>query len=399
MRIAIDILPKGLIREPNRVAEVVGVLARIAIAESDLRFYLLARHLRLDKGIGDIDRTAPRKNRCLDQATLPRIPDRVGEILKPIAHETEGDIELLTELQGVGGAGGVAVPRIPDPHPNLVYLPRLDRLGDIDIKLCVGVLIEAAENSVDHHGGIEVVAGKGQDIARPQVLGRKLNTGAVPEPVRKGKVGAGDILIRRHRYRAPLRVRRQCRLHWLGDIKRGELLVGPADLPVPCQGQRHACSPSSRVLGVGKGAKYLRPRPAITVGLMVLAGFVLTVGVPVAGHEAQSIRRVENALLGLFRKANLQCVWPRCQRLRTQLEPRHLVPCLDSHEVRGECFGGDTLPGTPIEPPVEGGTGELIANSVPEGIGLVGGNGHSVAQDRASLREIFFYLVCIYCDL
>ena len=95
------------------------------VRDRDLGRDLLPRDRRLDEDVRRVDRSGRDEGGRRQDARLRRGPDRIGEVLKPLAEELLREVERLPELHRVIGICRPAVPGVRGCRPR----PRCGRAG------------------------------------------------------------------------------------------------------------------------------------------------------------------------------------------------------------------------------------------------------------------------------
>jgi hypothetical protein len=131
---------------------------------------------------------------------------------------------------------------------------------------------------------------------------------------------------------------------------------------------------------------------------------VLGIGGKRLGGEADGVGGVENTgglALGVLRlaQADFQNVVACIQIARAELEPGHLAPEIQFHEIGRDLVGIDQGPVTTVHPPLERGTHELEANAIPYLILACRRHGDRIADESPFGGELGIDLLGVDADV
>ena len=182
----------------------------------------------------------------------------------------------------------------------------------------------------------------------------------------KQQVGAQLVLVARHGMAFQCGVCRQLADRF-GD-RPGQLLVVPADFPQPGERHRGAAQPAAVASGNWKtcfcACRSRSSRPSSS-GLNFACGAKLPAVRQIAS-QANRIRCVSPLSFLVLGKRNSSVCGPAFKRQLAQLQPGHLAPEGDVHQVGREFVGPDPLPLAVIDPPIERRTGEFEPDPAPD---------------------------------
>src|SRR5262249_32584927 len=148
------------------------------------------------------------------------------------------------------------------------------------------------------------------------------------------------------------------------------LLVMAGDLPDAAKG----CDDPLAVVFAGLDLEDLLRRVAGDLLPAVLVPLPLTVRVGRAWGQADAVPGAGGPppllfavlLLVMAFQFDLEGVLALREGGRPELEPGDFSPVAEGHQVGGQVVGLALLPGAAVDPPVEGGTGELVADAGPD---------------------------------
>ena len=383
---------------------------RRGIFERYFQAQLLFLHRGFHKDVGPVDATGRHQARRGEQprfAAIVRSADGKIEILAdpvlrahPVDRRVERQSATLAEFLFAQRVIGIL-----DDHAHFVDLPGVQRAGHVALPLREGGLGPAAELAVHMHAGNQAQRGKSQEERAACQPGRHVHPRAVDHAMAETERGLHFELVAGHGNRHPAgRGRIGQSFGWPTTVNY-LLLVVTANLPQA--GQRRFDSLRGPVAHAD--LKYRAGRLAVFVGLPIGPRLERAVGTELAPVQAHAIRsvldllgRLDDHFLRLAVGARLLLLYFFHHRQRTnlqrmpagrefrvsQLDPGHFAPETQLHQVAGKHVGGNGLPGSAIDPPLERRAGGFQPDAIPRLVRARLGDRKIVLQQSALLGPL-----------